>query len=107
MKVTNHTDAVVNSMLYCYYGDKVDEMLTQRIIISLGAKGDGFDKRTNYSTWTFLVGYGTPPNERFSYLVIMIISIGIGIPLVILLATGLYLCIRKLPRRNSESYLSQ
>ncbi|CAL7939342.1 unnamed protein product [Xylocopa violacea] len=107
IKVSNHTSAVVNSMLYCYYGDKVNDLLTQRIIVSLGAKGDGFYKRTYYSTWTFLIGYGTPPNERFSYLVIMIISIGLGLPLTILVATGIYLCIRKLPKRNSEVYLSQ
>lgn len=51
VKVTNHTDAIINSMLYRYYGDEVNEMLTQRIIISLGTKGDGFYKRTYYSTW--------------------------------------------------------
>ncbi|XP_034184401.2 glycosylated lysosomal membrane protein [Osmia lignaria lignaria] len=107
MKVTNHTDAIINSMLYRYYGDEVNEMLTQRIIISLGTKGDGFYKRTYYSTWTFLIGYGTPPSERFSNLVIMIISIGLGLPLIILIATGLYLCIHKLPKRHSDTYLSQ
>lgn len=56
---------------------------------------------------TFLIGYGTPPSERFSNLVIMIISIGLGLPLIILIATGLYLCIRKLPKRHSDTYLSQ
>lgn len=56
---------------------------------------------------TFLIGYGTPPDEQFSYLVIMIISIGLGLPLIILLVIGLYLCISKLPKRNSETYLSQ
>ncbi|XP_076621100.1 glycosylated lysosomal membrane protein isoform X2 [Colletes latitarsis] len=106
-KVANHTVAIQNSMLYCYYGDKVNDLLMQRIIVSLGTKGDGFYKKTYYSTWTFLVGYGTPPNEKFSYLVIMIISIGLGLPLLILAATGLYMCIRKLPNRSSNTYLSQ
>lgn len=105
LKVSNHTSAIVNSMLYCYYGDKVNDLLTQRIIVSLGTKGDGFYKK--YSTWTFLIGYGTPPNEQFSYLVIMIISIGLGLPMIILLATGIYLCIRKRPNRNSQAYISQ
>lgn len=107
LKVSNHTSAIMNTMLYCYYGDKIDNLLTQRIIVSLGTKGDGFYKRTYYSTWTFLIGYGTPPDEQFSYLVIMIISIGLGLPLIILLVIGLYLCISKLPKRNSETYLSQ
>ncbi|XP_076682498.1 glycosylated lysosomal membrane protein isoform X2 [Andrena cerasifolii] len=107
LKVANHTSAIQDSMLYCYYGDKVNNLLTQRIIVSLGMKGDGFYKRTYYSTWTFLIGYGTPPNEQFSYLVIMIISIGIGLPLIILMASGIYVCIRSMPRRNSETYLTQ
>ncbi|XP_017755803.1 PREDICTED: glycosylated lysosomal membrane protein A-like [Eufriesea mexicana] len=107
LKVTNHTSAIVNSMLYSYYGDKVNDLLTQRIIVSFGTKGDGFYKKTYYSTWTFLIGYGTPPNEKFSQLVIMIISIGVGLPLIILVAIGTYLCIRKLSKRNSEAYLSQ
>ncbi|KOC69813.1 Lysosomal protein NCU-G1 [Habropoda laboriosa] len=107
LKVSNHTSAIRNSMLYCYYGDKVDDMLTQRIIVSLGTTGDGFYKRTHYSTWTFLIGYGTPPTEHFSYLVIMIISIGLGLPLIIMLAIGSYFCICKLSKRNSEAYLNQ
>ncbi|XP_043589291.1 glycosylated lysosomal membrane protein-like isoform X1 [Bombus pyrosoma] len=107
LKVSNHTSTIIDSMLYCYYGDKVDNLLTQRIIVSLGSKGDGFYKRTYYSTWTFLIGYGTPPEEQFSYLVIMIISIGLGLPLIILLAIGLYFCIYKLPKRSGQAYLNQ
>ncbi|XP_076173147.1 glycosylated lysosomal membrane protein [Ptiloglossa arizonensis] len=107
LKVANHTRAITNSMLYCYYGDKVNDLLTQRIIVSLGIQGDGFYKHTHYSTWTFLVGYGTPPSDRFSYLVIMIISIGFGIPLFILLATGIYICIRKPLKRRNDTYLGQ
>ncbi|XP_053972558.1 glycosylated lysosomal membrane protein-like [Hylaeus volcanicus] len=106
VKVDNHTIAIQNSMLYCYYGDKVNDLLTQRMIVSLGMKGDGFYKQTHYSTWTFLIGYGTPPNEKFSYLVIMIVSIGLGIPLIILFATGIYMCIRKSPNRSNTTYLS-
>lgn len=61
----------------------------------------------NVSFRTFLVGYGTPPSDRFSYLVIMIISIGFGIPLFILLATGIYICIRKPLKRRNDTYLGQ
>lgn len=50
-KVSNHTSAIRNSMLYCYFGHKVNDMLTQSIIISLGIRGDGFYTRTQYSTW--------------------------------------------------------
>lgn len=107
MQVGDHTNAVNNTMLYCYYGDKVDDLLTQSIIVSLGMKGDGFYKRTYYSTWTFLVGYGTPPSEQFSNLVLMIIAIGLGLPLIILIGTAFYICVRKWPKRNTDTYLSQ
>lgn len=50
-KVFNHTSAIENSMLYCYYGSKVDNLLLQKLMISLGMKGDGFYKKTHYSTW--------------------------------------------------------
>ncbi|KAL6432392.1 hypothetical protein ACFW04_006773 [Cataglyphis niger] len=105
-KISNYTSAVKNSMLYCYYGN-VTNLLLQKLTISLGSKGDGFYKKTNYLTWTFIIGYGTPPEERFSSLVIMIISIGLGLPLLIMIITGLYLCIRRIPKRHGNVYLSQ
>ncbi|XP_072745661.1 glycosylated lysosomal membrane protein [Anoplolepis gracilipes] len=105
-KVSNYESAVKNSMLYCYYGN-VTNLLLQKLTISLGSRGDGFYKKTNYLTWTFMVGYGTPPEERFSSLVIMIISIGLGLPLFIMVITGLYLCIRRMPKRHDNVYLSR
>jgi len=49
-QVFNHTSAIKNSMLYCYYGD-ADSLLLQKLVISLGSKGDGFYKKTSYLTW--------------------------------------------------------
>ncbi|XP_011689751.1 PREDICTED: glycosylated lysosomal membrane protein-like [Wasmannia auropunctata] len=106
-QVFNHTSAIKNSMLYCYYGETADDLLLQKLIVSLGSKGDGFYKKTNYLTWTFMIGYGTPPEERFSSLVIMIISIGLGLPLLIMAITGLYLCIRRMPKRHGNAYLNR
>ncbi|GAB1861691.1 hypothetical protein CAJAP_02770 [Camponotus japonicus] len=105
-RMSNYTNAVKNSMLYCYYGNTTN-LLLQKLTISLGSKGDGFYKKTNYLTWTFIIGYGTPPEERFSSLVIMIISIGLGLPLLIMVITGLYLCIRRMPKQHGNVYLSR
>ncbi|XP_018363375.1 PREDICTED: glycosylated lysosomal membrane protein A-like [Trachymyrmex cornetzi] len=106
-QVFNYT-SIKNSMLYCYYGDgETMNLLLQKIMVSLGSKGDGFYKKTNYLTWTFMIGYGTPPEERFSSLVIMIISIGLGLPLLIMVITGLYLCIRRMPKRHGNAYLNR
>jgi len=49
-KMSNQTSEVENSMLYRYYSN-MDELLLQRLIVSLGSKGDGFYKKTNYLTW--------------------------------------------------------
>lgn len=59
---------------------------------------------------TFIVGYGTPPEERFSNLVIMIIMIGLGLPMLIMLITALYICIRRMPKRvlrQGEVYVNR
>ncbi|KAL0119415.1 hypothetical protein PUN28_007720 [Cardiocondyla obscurior] len=106
-QVFNHTSIIRNSMLYCYYGEATDNLLMQKIMVSLGSKGDGYYKKSSYLTWTFMIGYGTPPEERFSSLVIMIISIGLGLPLLIMVATGLYLCVRRVPKRHGNVYLSR
>ncbi|XP_063991404.1 glycosylated lysosomal membrane protein-like [Diachasmimorpha longicaudata] len=87
------------SILYAYYGDQRNDLLMEKINITIGSSGDGFYTKTNYSTWTFIVGYGTPPDEQFSYLVIMIISIGVGLPMLIMSVAAFYACIRRL--RNS------
>jgi len=49
-QVFNYT-SIKNSMLYCYYGDEIANLLLQKIMVSLGSKGDGFYKKTNYLTW--------------------------------------------------------
>ncbi|XP_035738277.1 glycosylated lysosomal membrane protein B-like isoform X1 [Vespa mandarinia] len=105
--VNDHITAIENSMLYCYYGNEANELLIQTLLISIGSKGDGFYKNTHYTTWTFIIGYGIPPDEQFSYLVIMIISIGLGLPLIIMFLTGLYMCIRNMSKRNTDTYLNR
>lgn len=106
-KVSNRVNAIRNSMLYCYYGENAKDLLVQTIMVSLGSKGDGFYKKTRYTTWTFLIGYGTPPDEQFSNLVIMIICIGLGLPLIIMFIAGLYVCLRSLSKRHTDTYLNR
>uniref|UniRef100_A0A0C9RFA9 NCUG1_1 protein n=1 Tax=Fopius arisanus TaxID=64838 RepID=A0A0C9RFA9_9HYME len=84
------------SILYAYYGGHRADLLMEKINITIGSSGDGFYTKTNYSTWTFIVGYGTPPDEQFSYLVIMILSIGVGLPVLIMSVAAFYACVRRL-----------
>ena len=46
---------------------------------------------------TAVVGHGNPPKEEVSIAVIIIISLGLGIPMLLVLAGGVYVVIRKKP----------
>ncbi|KAF7991239.1 hypothetical protein HCN44_002801 [Aphidius gifuensis] len=88
------------SILYAYYGDddQRNDILIQKINVTIGVHNDGFYRNSNYSTWTFIAGYGSPPVEQFSNFVIMIIIIGMGLPIIILFIGALYMAIRKFAR---------
>lgn len=57
-----------------------------------------------YSSRTLLVGVGSPPVDSFSPLVVAIMAVGLGIPMIILLVGGIWLCIRKSKGASSASY---
>lgn len=50
-RMFNRTSEVRNTMLYRYYNETVKDILLQRLTVSLGSKGDGFYRKTNYLTW--------------------------------------------------------
>ncbi|XP_008557620.1 glycosylated lysosomal membrane protein [Microplitis demolitor] len=104
--LVNCSNIYNNSLLYAFYGDESNNLLINKINVTIGSSGDGFYKKTNYATWTFLVGYGNPPGEQFSYLVILIISIGVGLPLLIMSIAAIYTCIRRFPRREASRLLN-
>ncbi|XP_043273742.1 glycosylated lysosomal membrane protein-like isoform X2 [Venturia canescens] len=106
VNITKKANVAKNSLLHAYYGKRIEQLLVEKMNVSLGMKGDGFYKKNNYSTWTFLVGYGTPPAEQFSYLVIMIMAIGLGLPVLLMLAVGIYFCVRRIPKRYDNAFIN-
>lgn len=44
---------------------------------------------------TLLIGSGSPPADFLSPLVIVMMAIGLGVPLLLLMVGGVYVCIRK------------
>lgn len=44
---------------------------------------------------TLLIGSGSPPVDYLSPLVIVMMAIGLGVPLLLLLVGGVYVCVRK------------
>ncbi|KAH9520207.1 hypothetical protein Btru_060272 [Bulinus truncatus] len=71
--------------------------------ISYGLPKDGFYVKQNYTAWTAAIGYGTPPEDSISLTVIIIISAGLGLPVVIIIFGGIFSIIRKC-RRKSSAY---
>ncbi|CAB4041965.1 Hypothetical predicted protein [Paramuricea clavata] len=63
--------------------------------VSFGLAKDGFYQKHKYLIWTGIVGYGEPATEPISFLVILMISIGLGLPLGVILFGGACYQIRK------------
>lgn len=93
------------TLAYALYGTKLDSLLVQGMNVSFGVSEDGFYRKTNYTTMTFQVGYGMPPVEELSAFVLIVAGIGIGVPLVVLVASIIYVCVKKL--RNQDRFQLQ
>ncbi|XP_026749870.2 glycosylated lysosomal membrane protein A-like [Galleria mellonella] len=102
----NRTELRNDSTLKTFYRhfDR-DNVLVQDMVVSFGDAADGYYKQQNYTSWSFTVGHGTPPKEGFSLFVIMIISIGLGIPVTLALSSVVYLVVRKYKHRNPPTRL--
>lgn len=81
--------------------------LVQATAVSFGLKEDGFYRKTKYTAWTFTLGYGKPPNEEFSLLVILVISIGLGLPALLILISGLVMLIRRVSQKKDDLFLGR
>lgn len=53
------------------------------------------------------VGYGHPPDENFSLLVILIMGSCLGLPTVLIILSGLYVALRRISHRKDDLLLSE
>lgn len=49
--LVNCSNIYNNSLLYAFYGDESNNLLINKINVTIGSSGDGFYKKTNYATW--------------------------------------------------------
>ncbi|XP_078605682.1 glycosylated lysosomal membrane protein B-like [Branchiostoma floridae x Branchiostoma japonicum] len=77
------------------YFTNLDRLQRKALNVSFGLTGDGSYVASNFTSWTASVGYGEPPSERLSLLIIIVISTGLGIPVVIIMFGGLFICCRQ------------
>ncbi|CAB3386721.1 Hypothetical predicted protein [Cloeon dipterum] len=91
------------TLLHDFYGHNLAHVLVpQSLNISFGIAEDGFYDATKYNAWTFTMAYGQPPKDKFSLLVIMILAVGLGLPTVIFVFGGTYMCVKKCRTRRDE-----
>uniref|UniRef100_A0A1B6E8L9 Lysosomal protein NCU-G1 n=1 Tax=Clastoptera arizonana TaxID=38151 RepID=A0A1B6E8L9_9HEMI len=102
----NPIEALNCTLLYCVFGNLLSEMLVVESNVTFGVAHDGFYKN-NYAAWTFLVGYGHPPVEKFSMLVTLVLSIGLGLPALLIVVGGACIFIRRLSRNNENLFLGR
>lgn len=50
------------------------------------------------------MGLGPAPEDDVSLLVILVISIGLGIPLLLMIFSTVYVCVRNIRRRSQQTY---
>jgi len=52
-----------------------------------------------------MTGFGNPPEDSVSFLVILVMGVGLGVPLVIIFASGIYFVVKKLSKPKDDLLL--
>ncbi|NXK14492.1 GLMPA protein, partial [Herpetotheres cachinnans] len=76
----------VSSVVHAYFGEGVGNTYTVSAInISFGGEDGKVYQEKHYLSWSVLLGFGQPPKDTFSPLVISIMAVALGTPMVMLL----------------------
>ncbi|XP_056177810.1 glycosylated lysosomal membrane protein [Falco biarmicus] len=76
----------VSSLVRAYFGEGVGSTYTiSAINISFGGEDGQVYQEKRYLSWSVLLGFGQPPKDTFSPLVISIMAVALGTPMVMLL----------------------
>lgn len=84
-----------NTLPFSFYGYRLGTKVAQGTNITFGVSGDGFYSRSNFTSFSMLLGIGAPPIERLSAFVITFAAIGLGVPLLVLLIGGTTVLIKR------------
>lgn len=80
---------------FAFYGTAIHSKLHKAMNITFGEPGDGFYSRTNYISFSYLMGVGNPPLEGLSPFVITFSVILLGVPLLVLIVGGTYVAVKR------------
>lgn len=80
---------------YSYFGYDMMGYVVQGMNITFGSPLDGFYSKTNYTSFSVLMGIGGAPIEALSSFVVIFAIIGLGVPLIVLFFGGIYVGIKR------------
>ncbi|XP_071312959.1 glycosylated lysosomal membrane protein [Agelaius tricolor] len=90
------------SLLQAFFGDSLGSTCTVSVLnVSFGGEEGHVYQERRYLSWSVLLGFGEPPRDTFSPLVISITAVALGTPLAMLLL-GSCLVLLAQRRRYSE-----
>ncbi|XP_014166242.2 glycosylated lysosomal membrane protein [Geospiza fortis] len=90
------------SLLRAFFGDSLATSCTLSVLnVSFGGEEGHVYQERRYLSWSVLLGFGEPPRDTFSPLVISITAVALGTPLAMLLL-GSCLVLLAQRRRYSE-----
>nr|XP_033780801.1 glycosylated lysosomal membrane protein [Geotrypetes seraphini] len=79
-------------------GDVREHYSVEALNISFGVADGEFYEKHNYLIWSALLGFGTPPRDSFSTLVIVIMAVALATPIVLLIVGFITMYILKKQR---------
>ncbi|NXM65262.1 GLMPB protein, partial [Serilophus lunatus] len=92
----------VSSIVQAYFGDGVGSTYSVSAVnVSFGGEEGRVYQEKRYLSWSVLLGFGQPPADTFSPLVISIMAVALGTPLAMLLV-GTCLVLLAQRKRYSE-----
>ncbi|NXL95237.1 GLMPA protein, partial [Alectura lathami] len=75
-----------SSLVYAYFGEGVGSAYTVSAVnVSFGGEDGNVYEEKRYLSWSALLGFGQPPRDTFSPLVISIMAVALGTPVALLL----------------------
>ncbi|KAM4664372.1 glycosylated lysosomal membrane protein [Discoglossus pictus] len=87
---------VAPNIAHAFYGEHMEDTYNMEAFnISFGMSGGDFYDKRKYLSWSALVGYGTPPKDSFSVLVLCIVAVALGTPMVLLIIGGIVIVVLK------------
>ncbi len=101
---TNETISNNSLILLAFFGNRSHS--STGFNLTFGASDDtNYYNDKKYNSFSLVVGLDSPPDQKLSFLVQMIILVGFGLPLLVMVISALYLIVRKIRKRNYDDLL--